>query len=126
MSAARPARKLALDPAAVRRARTLARQAGRPIVRLAKTHTTVSVERAVLRLAGVRGADPDGIPWVNRLVDAVRAEVGLEHGVALPVWDTPAGTQEGLPALLPDAEGAVPARPACRRTVLAGETIFEE
>ena len=33
------------------------------------------------------GADADGIPWVNRLVDAVRDEVGLEHGVALPVWD---------------------------------------
>ena len=54
---------------------------------LAQTHTTVSVERAVLRLAGVQGADPDGIPWVNRLVDAVREQVGLEHGVALPVWD---------------------------------------
>ena len=25
----------------------------------------------MLRLAGVTGADPDGIPWVNRLVDAV-------------------------------------------------------
>src|SRR5207302_3992450 len=24
--------------------------------------------------------------WVNRLVDAVAADVGLEHGVALPVW----------------------------------------
>ncbi len=28
-----------------------------------------------------------GTPWVNRLLDAVRADVGLEHGVALPVWD---------------------------------------
>ena len=47
----------------------------------------MSVERAVLRMAGVQGADADGTPWVNRLVDAVRDEVGLEHGVALPVWD---------------------------------------
>ncbi len=83
----RRARKLALDAATVRRARTLARQAGRPIVSLARTHTTVSVERAVLRLAGASGADPDGTPWVNRLVDAVRDEVGLEQGVARPVWD---------------------------------------
>jgi len=83
----RGSRKLDLDPATVRRARSLARRAGRPIVALAHAHTTVSVERAVLRMAGVAGADPDGIPWVNRLVDAVRAEVGLEHGVALPVWD---------------------------------------
>jgi beta-lysine 5,6-aminomutase alpha subunit len=83
----RRTQKLDLDPATVRKARSLARQAGRPIVRLAKQHTTVSVERATLRLAGLQGADPDGIPWVNRLLDAVRGDVGLEHGVALPVWD---------------------------------------
>ncbi|GAB1691834.1 amidohydrolase [Krasilnikovia sp. M28-CT-15] len=41
------------------------------------------------------------------------------------VWETPAGTVEGLPALLVDADGVVPARPVCRRTVLRGETIFE-
>jgi beta-lysine 5,6-aminomutase alpha subunit len=90
VSTARPARtvgKLDLDPATVRRARSLARAAGRPIVRLAKTHTTVSVERAVLRLAGLSGADAEGIPWVNRLTDAVRDQAGLEQGVALPVWD---------------------------------------
>jgi beta-lysine 5,6-aminomutase alpha subunit len=77
---------LDLDPATVRKARSLARKAGAPIVRLAKQHTTVSVERATLRLAGLSGADPDGSPWVNRLLDAVRADVGLEHGVSLPVW----------------------------------------
>ncbi len=78
--------KLDLDPGVVRRARALAATAGQPVVDLARSHTTVSVERAVLRLAGVRGADPDGIPWVNRLVDAVRADVGLGHGVAAPVF----------------------------------------
>ena len=41
----------------------------------------------MLRLAGLQGADPDGMPWVNRLVDAVRETTGLEHGVALPAWD---------------------------------------
>ena len=63
--------KLDLDPATVRRARSLARSAGRPIVRLAKTHTTVSVERAVLRLAGLsrrrRGrASPGSTGWSTR------------------------------------------------------------
>ncbi len=76
-----------LDPVVVRKARSLARRAGRPVVRIARTSTTVSVERATLRLAGLSGADVEGIPWVNRLVDRVREEVGLEHGVALPVWD---------------------------------------
>src|SRR5260370_29206687 len=80
-------RKLGLDPAVGREGCELARAAGRPIVELARTHTTVSVERAVLRLAGLDGADEDGMPWVNRLADAVRESTGLEHGVALPAWD---------------------------------------
>jgi beta-lysine 5,6-aminomutase alpha subunit len=54
---------------------------------MAKAHTTTSVERAVLRLAGLTGADSDGLPWPNHLVSAVHGQVGLEHGVALPVWD---------------------------------------
>ncbi len=87
MATRRPASQLGIDRADVRRARTLARQVGKPIVDLATRHTTVSVERATLRLAGLGGADPDGTPWVNRLSDAVRADVGLEHGVSLPVWD---------------------------------------
>ncbi|MBO0843265.1 MAG: lysine 5,6-aminomutase subunit alpha [Nocardioides sp.] len=78
--------KLHLDPASVARARSLAARVGEPIVELARRHTTVAVERATLRLAGLSGADPDGTPWVNHLVDAVRADVGLEHGVCLPVW----------------------------------------
>ncbi|MEU1179848.1 lysine 5,6-aminomutase subunit alpha [Streptomyces sp. NPDC005820] len=89
-AAARPAAgtagKLGLDPHLVRRARELAVRAGRPVVDLARSHTTVAVERASLRLAGLSGADAEGIPWANRLVDAVRDQVGLEHGVALPVW----------------------------------------
>jgi len=94
MSPDRRKGKLGLDPAEIRKARSLARTVGRPIVSLAKKHTTVSVERATLRLAGLQGADADGIPWVNRLADVVRADLhdsdpggGLAHGVALPVWD---------------------------------------
>ncbi len=81
------AAKLGLDPAKVALARDLARRAGEPVTRLARTHTTVSIERAVLRMAGLDGADADGMPWVNRLADAVRDAVGLEHGIALPAWD---------------------------------------
>ncbi len=79
--------KLDLDPQVVRMARNLAERAARPIIEMARTHTTVSVERAQLRLAGLSGADSDGLPWANHLVNAVRDQVGLEHGVALPVWD---------------------------------------
>ena len=79
--------KLGLDPAVVAAARRLAARAAEPIIELARTHTTVSVERAVLRLAGLRGADSDGMPWVNHITDAVAEQVGLQHGVAPPVWD---------------------------------------
>jgi len=79
--------KLELDPVVIRKARSLARKAGAPVVRLTKTHTTVSVERAVLRLAGLSGANHEGVPWVNHLVDSVRDNVGLEHGVTTPVFD---------------------------------------
>ncbi|HOA66446.1 MAG TPA: lysine 5,6-aminomutase subunit alpha, partial [Phycicoccus elongatus] len=80
-------RRLELDPVTVRRARTLARRAGKPVVDLARAHTTVSVERATLRMAGLTGADHENVPWVNHLVDAVRDQVGLEHGVTTPIWD---------------------------------------
>ncbi|WP_380168099.1 lysine 5,6-aminomutase subunit alpha TIM-barrel domain-containing protein [Jannaschia sp. R86511] len=79
--------RLHLDPDLVVRARALADAASGPVVDLARTRTTVSVERAVLRAAGLAGADADGIPWVNHLVDAVRRQVGLEQGIAVPVWD---------------------------------------
>lgn len=83
--------RLALGVAEIQRARSLAEQVGRPIVEIARTHTTISVERASLRLAGLQGADSEGTPWVNRLTDVVRADLaedgGLAHGVALPVWD---------------------------------------
>jgi beta-lysine 5,6-aminomutase alpha subunit len=96
--------RLGLDPATVREARDLARRAGQPIVDLARTHTTVSVERAVLRLAGLRGADADGMPWVNRLAGAIGESAGLAHGVALPAWDAlRAGGYPSLAALAGDA-----------------------
>jgi len=79
--------KLDLDPRVVAKARRLAERAAEPVIEMARTHTTVSVERAQLRRAGLSGADADGRPWVNHLGDAVRDQVGLEHGVALPVWD---------------------------------------
>jgi len=125
--------KLGLDPATVRKARSLARKAGRPIVDLAQRHTTVSVERATLRLAGLQGADADGIPWVNRLLDAVRGDVGLEHGIALPVWDALVrGDADDLAVLaqkasagsvrfrVPEGRDLVRARAASRRQVGAG------
>ena len=124
---------LDLDPAEVRRARSLARKAGAPVVRLARSHTTVSVERATLRLAGLAGADHERVPWVNHLVDQVRSQVGLEHGVTTPVFDAlRRGEAEDLLTLaqkaasgsvsfrLPDGREATRAGAVARREVARG------
>ena len=72
----------------IRRAAPRARAKGAGRVGIAKKHTTVSVERAVLRLAGLEGADVEGHPWVNRLVDVVSAGTSVSSTVvSLPVWD---------------------------------------
>jgi beta-lysine 5,6-aminomutase alpha subunit len=125
--------KLQLDPVTVAKARSLAERAGRPVVELARAHTTVSVERATLRLAGLAGADSDGIPWANRLLDSVRGDVGLEHGVSLPVWDALVrGEAEDLTTLaqkaaagsvrfrLPEGRDRTRAAAASRKQVGAG------
>ncbi len=119
--------KLNLDPLKVARARELAKRAGEPVTKLATTHTTVSIERAVLRLAGLDGADKDGMPWVNKLADAVRDAVGLEHGVALPVWDAmQAGRYPDLRTLAEQAaDGQVKFRiPVSGEAVAARELAF--
>jgi beta-lysine 5,6-aminomutase alpha subunit len=124
---------LDLDSSDVNRARRLARKAGRPVVALAQSHTTVSVERATLRLAGLAGADHDRVPWVNHLVDQVRSEVGLEHGVCAPVFDAlRRGEADDLLTLaqkaasgsvsfrLPEGKDATRAHAAARREVARG------
>jgi beta-lysine 5,6-aminomutase alpha subunit len=123
---------LELDPVTIRKARSLARKAGAPVVKLAKQHTTVSVERATLRLAGLEGADVEGIPWVNRLVDVVREQVGLEHGVSIPVWDAMIRTGDDLITVaqkaaagsvqlrLPEGKAAASAARKARAQISAG------
>ncbi len=81
---------LNLDPDVISKARGLAATATEPVIAMARAHTTVAVERATLRLAGITGADTahraGDVPWVNRVVDTVRDHCGLDHGVALPAF----------------------------------------
>ncbi|WP_424186452.1 lysine 5,6-aminomutase subunit alpha TIM-barrel domain-containing protein [Actinokineospora sp. G85] len=111
---------LDLDPAVVARARALAARAAEPVVGLARAHTTVAVERATLRLAGLTGADTahraGDVPWVNRVVDTVREHCGLEHGVVLPVFHAVA--ELGLRSLVELAEATAAGQ--VRFTVPAG------
>ncbi len=81
--------KLRIDQNAVLECRELAEEIARPIDDLARSHTTVSIERAALRLVGVDGIEGDGdtaVPIPNRVVDEIRAAVGLERGVLVPFF----------------------------------------
>ncbi len=93
--------ELQIDRACVGRCRALASEIVGPVEAFIARHSTVSVERAVLRLLGVDGVTEDQVPVPNAILDEVRAEV-KSHGAALAFGRALAET--GLdPAPLGDA-----------------------
>jgi len=73
---------LPLDRAKVERCRTLADRITDPVLESVRRHTTVSIERTVLRLLGLHDAGPRGIPLVNLAVDALQERGLLGRGAA--------------------------------------------
>jgi beta-lysine 5,6-aminomutase alpha subunit len=85
----RPLGRLNIDKESVQECRDLAAEIARPIEELATTHTTVSIERACLRLVGVDGVvgeGVEGIPVPNLVVDRIKESVGLERGALIPFF----------------------------------------
>jgi beta-lysine 5,6-aminomutase alpha subunit len=83
----RPIGRLKIDHEAVAECRDLATDIAGPLEELARDNTTLSIERACLRLIGVDGVEGEGadaVPIPNRVVDEVRASVGLGRGVLVP------------------------------------------
>ncbi|GAC1338662.1 MAG: D-lysine 5,6-aminomutase subunit alpha [Myxococcales bacterium] len=74
--------QLFVDPADVVRARSLARAAALEVQAFIDRHTTVAIERTVLRLLGVGGAGSRGAPLANLMVDRLRAAGVLGKGAA--------------------------------------------
>jgi beta-lysine 5,6-aminomutase alpha subunit len=72
---------LPIDTAVVAECRALAGRVAMGVQQFIDQHTTVSIERTVLRAYGVDGADPNGVPLVNACVERLRGH-GLERGVA--------------------------------------------
>ena len=71
----RPVGRLRVDRNTIDECRSLAAEISRPVEDLARTHTTVSIERASLRLIGVdgvQGEGPDAAPIPNLAVHGVR------------------------------------------------------
>ena len=85
----RPTGRLRIDTDAVDECRALATEIAEPVRRLAEDHTTVSIERACVRLIGVDGVEGEGteaIPIPNRVVDAIAGAIGLERGALVPLF----------------------------------------
>ena len=72
--------KLGLDGAKIAEARALAAEIAAPVQEFIDAHTTVTVERATLRLLGADGADVDGVPVPN--IIASQAGDRLKGGAA--------------------------------------------
>ncbi|HEX9291905.1 MAG TPA: lysine 5,6-aminomutase subunit alpha [Anaeromyxobacteraceae bacterium] len=73
---------LRLDEANVVRCRALADRVTAQVLEYVRRHTTVSIERTVLRLFGFHGAGPRGVPWVNLIVDELQARGLTGRGAA--------------------------------------------
>jgi len=98
---------LYLDPAQVERCRGLASQVFQGVYDFIVQHSTVSIERTVLRLFGIGGAGARGVPLCNLMVDRMRPNNALSQGAAY--WygralhagkRSPTEILEALPALV--------------------------
>jgi len=93
-------KKLGLSEEKIARGRELASAIVAPIMEFVRGYTTVTVERATLRIAGADGADSDGVPVPNKIVDSLRAsDSGLGGGALLRYADAAARLGLGPEAL---------------------------
>ena len=74
--------RLFLNKHKIKRVKSLAKDISDQVQEYIRGHTSVSVERAVLRLYGVDGVDGQGTPLPNRVVDIFQKEVGLKNGIS--------------------------------------------
>ncbi len=77
--------ELAIDKEKVKRCREAADKIADGIDEFIAGFTTTSVERAVLRLFELEGADAEGIPAVNKMVEQLQEKEMLAQGAALPL-----------------------------------------
>jgi beta-lysine 5,6-aminomutase alpha subunit len=103
--------ELRVNREAVADARRLAGAIVDPIAEFIGRHSTVSVERAVARLCGIDGVDPDGVPLPNRLVDALPVrESGVARSLGAAVAESGRTPQQVAEAVAAGAALPDPAR----------------
>ncbi len=102
---------LHLDRDEVARCRELADRVTAPVLGFVAGHTTVAIERTVLRLFGLHGAGPRGVPQVNLAVDELHRRGLLGQGAAY--WLGYVMRQGARhPAAIVEAIATLPERPA--------------
>lgn len=74
--------KLNLNQSLIDKARSSARNIAEEVQRFVDEHTTVTVERTILRLYGVDGTDEIGTPLPNIIIDNLKKAGGLSAGIA--------------------------------------------
>ena len=74
--------KLILDPEKITRARQAAKEIATQVDHVISAHTTVAVERTVLRCLGIDGVDEEQVPLPNVVVDHLLQKGQLEMGAA--------------------------------------------
>ncbi|MEW5849203.1 MAG: lysine 5,6-aminomutase subunit alpha [Myxococcota bacterium] len=106
---------LPVDEAKVAECRQLAARIARQVQDYIDQHTTVAVERTVLRLLGIDGVGDHGAPLANLLVETLHKEGALGQGAAY--WlgrcfrlglDNPKALVSSLPRLLADGGKQLP------------------
>jgi beta-lysine 5,6-aminomutase alpha subunit len=76
-------KKLKLDQSIIDSSRDYARIIAKDVQTYINQHSTVSVERTVLRLLGIKGVDDLDVPIVNRMVDEVLNQGDLSKGISV-------------------------------------------
>jgi beta-lysine 5,6-aminomutase alpha subunit len=71
-----------MDPRKVARCREIAAEIADDVQRYIDAHTTVGVERTILRAYGAEGVDDQGVPLVNTAVERYREAGVLGRGIA--------------------------------------------
>jgi beta-lysine 5,6-aminomutase alpha subunit len=113
--------ELRIEHAAVDRARSLARAIADPVEEFISGHSTVSVERAVLRLLGVDGVGADDVPVPNVVIDTLgegRRAGGVARWIGRAVAET--GEAPAVVATRPQSP------PPLLYVIVASGNIYED
>ncbi len=94
--------KLNLDKNRIISCRQYAKKIAVIVQNFIDLHSTVSVERTVLRLLGIDGVDEFGVPVPNRIVDDVMRDGDISLGISTYVASAIKGSEQGLDELISD------------------------